>query len=370
MEENIWSSHLKTRIATASHTFIINDFLSKLEKSQPKKVVTYSSVPFTTWDPSSEDADLEFRIAVRVRSETPSEPVDEKSADVSVILSYCPENFRIPAKPDANYLRPNIREPAVALIPVTCKFWILGENFKPIGECEHLEGYYRNRGYPIDCILPLDLSSPKTGLLRTDNSLAIRCLVELDCGDVVVAGTALPLDFDQPRNQRLSPYVFPDMNLVCAEQLYFPCHKHMLAASSDVFMAMFSNESHQEVKCNEVHVEDVDPIAVEKLIEFVYNNEIEDFDGCAHELIYAADKYNMANLKTYAINNAVKTLSIENVCDFITLGELVQSEFLMKTALEFAFDHAEEVIKSDRLKNLSQNSLKQLFEAAIKFRKL
>ncbi|TRY75733.1 hypothetical protein TCAL_09852 [Tigriopus californicus] len=141
----------------------------------------------------------------------------------------------------------------------------------------------------------------------------------------------------------------------------------MLAASSDVFMAMFLDGKHQESQTNEVRIDDVDPKTLEKLLEYLYHDNIEDLDGLAYELICAADKYNMANLKAFATNSALKNLSIENVLSFLCLGELVNSDFLTQRAMEFASDHIEEVIRSDEWQSLSRNIVDQLFAEAIKY---
>ncbi|XP_059098952.1 speckle-type POZ protein-like [Tigriopus californicus] len=208
-----------------------------------------------------------------------------------------------------------------------------------------------------------------TKLLRLDHSLEICCLIEVNCGNDLVMEVTSPLDPGQSLHRRLSPKHFPDMNLVSGE-VRLPCHKHMLAASSDVFMAMFSNDGHQENKSQEVLIDDVNPNALEKLLEYVHSDNIADMHGDAHELIYVADKYNMANLRTFATNYAVTTFSIENVCCFLSLGELIQLEFLTRKAFEFVIEHADEVIKSDGWKSLSQNAMKRLLELTMKFAKM
>ncbi|TRY75016.1 hypothetical protein TCAL_07038 [Tigriopus californicus] len=85
-----------------------------------------------------------------------------------------------------------------------------------------------------------------------------------------------PTDSEQqllPR--RLPPKHFPDVNLVIGE-ICLPCHKHMLASSSDVFMTIiYPTNKHQESQTDQVHIDDFDLNALKKLLEYVYHDDIE-----------------------------------------------------------------------------------------------
>lgn len=192
-------------------------------------------------------------------------------------------------------------------------------------------------------------------------SLAICCWVQLDCGTELVKESPVSVDPQFQLSERLTPEKYPDLYLVSGET-WLPCHKHMLAACSNVFDAMFSHECNER-KTNEVVITDVEPNVLVKLLEFVYTDRVDNFEGLAHPVIYAADKYNIANLEVLAVNEAVRELKVNNVSDYITLSEMVRSEHLLKRAYKFAHGNVAKVIETDGWKALSQESLRKFFEA-------
>ena len=56
-----------------------------------------------------------------------------------------------------------------------------------------------------------------------------------------------------------------DITLICQAKR-FPAHKTILAARSDVFAAMLTHPNTEEVKSNEVKIEDTDPGTLERLL--------------------------------------------------------------------------------------------------------
>lgn len=232
-----------------------------------------------------------------------------------------------------------------------------------------IEGYYEGLGQPKNCSFEFIFEDEEFQDQFSSN-IILECEVEVDCSDENVFELSCPFVPDQWLNSRLSPKTFPDVHLV-SEEMRLPCHKHMLASTSEVFKAMFDNKGHQESKTDEVHIEDIDSATLEKLVEYVYTDNIEKMDGgFAHQLIDAADKYDIVNLKSFAINYAINALTAENVCDFLTLGELIQSQVLMQKALEFTCRHADEVLKCDGCESLSPTCWKKLFEAYVKFKNM
>lgn len=256
-------------------------------------------------------------------------------------------------------------------IPFEVHFSLLDDCYEVLQNYKPMKGYYTGFGYPMNGLLRLQLPillMETTRFLRSDESLAISCSVELDCGTVLEKESSVSVDPQIQLSKRLTPEKYPDMYLVSGKTR-FPCHKHMLAACSDVFDAMFSHDSNER-KTNRVIIRDLKPNALRKFIEFVYSDKIENFNGLAHHLIYAADKYNIVNLKVLAVNEAVQKLTVQNVCDFISLGEMVQSEYLLERAYKFAHNKIGEIKKTNGWKTLPQESLRKLFESVAKARPL
>lgn len=360
MADCTWFSHLKSVIARGSHTFVIEDFLSKLRRMQAgSETEVFFSATFLARS-NENSVKLELQIAVNMGFNSQSNSV---YVNAYPYLRECPSELL--NVPQANR---HDQEQAKPKIPVKSQFCLLDECYHVLQSYEPMVGCYNGIGYPVESFLPLNIKSllnDATRLLHSDESLAIRCSVEVNCGTELEVESTVPLESKLTLNVRLTPEKYPDMYLVSGETR-LPCHKHMLAGCSVVFDAMFSHDSNEK-KTNEVIITDVEPNALVKLLEFVYTDGVEDFEDLAHSLIYAADKYNMVNLKTLAVNEAVRTLDVTNVSDYITLGELVQSEYLMQRSFQFAHNNIEEVKKTNGWKALSQESLGKLFETVTKF---
>ncbi|TRY75438.1 hypothetical protein TCAL_09507 [Tigriopus californicus] len=369
MAECTWTSHLKSIAVTGSHTFIIDNFLSKvrnvIDSSQTER---FTSASFLAQS-SQEDFDAKLQVVVKVELLAKSNYV---RVVVFALLPECP--LQVPSPPKVgrefqDYARDYQTNAPEPVIPVTSQFNFLDEQYNVIYKSKPLHGYYNGHGVPIDSFLSVSahqvLEEPSQ-YLRSDHSLAIQCSIELNCGTDLAMESTAPINPDLKLSVRLTPEKYPDMYLVSGKTR-LPCHKHMLAACSNVFDVMFTHDS-SEKETNEVIITDVQLKTLEKLLEFVYTDEIKDFEGLAHSLVYVADKYNMANLKTLAMNAAVRNLDTNNVSDYFALGELVQSEYLVQRASDFAFKNATKVMKSDGWKALSHESLRKLFVSISKSR--
>lgn len=107
--------------------------------------------------------------------------------------------------------------------------------------------------------------------------------------------------------------LFTDFTLTTSDDVTFSAHKAVLAARSPVFFAMLTNDM-QEAKENAANVPDFDSSTLLELLRFIYCNEVEDLNKVAHELIYAAEKYQLGgDLKEMCVDSIVSSLTTENV---------------------------------------------------------
>lgn len=344
-------SFLKPKYAKAWHTFILADFPGKIKEPFANPMVpekSYCSAKFTAPDPFDKGAPIEFQIVVTNRKGTAM-----VLADFQVRLT--------------SFSRGDQYFP----LPFKCQFSFLGDSGQTLNESDTLHGHFQGLGDATDGHLTLDdihLMSWRGNYLRPDDSLALRCLVKLNCGEELAQEENIFLDPDQLLNRRLSSDIFPDFHLI-SDGIRISCHKHMLASSSEVFNAMLANPTSERMS-NEVLITDVDPPTLRKMLEFVYTDDIKKMDGLSHKLILAADKYSMGNLKTFTTNFALNNMSVKNVCDFLSLGDLVKSDILIRKAFEFVQANADEVMKTDEWKGLPQTFGMHMFETAVKFGKM
>ena len=86
-----------------------------------------------------------------------------------------------------------------------------------------------------------------------------------------------------------------DLTLVTQEK-EFQAHKCILAARSPVFFAMFQNEMLENQK-NKVVLEDTDSESLQKLLDFVYSNKVDNISTDTEKLLALADRYDINGLK-------------------------------------------------------------------------
>jgi hypothetical protein len=98
-----------------------------------------------------------------------------------------------------------------------------------------------------------------------------------------------------------------DFKIVCEGQT-FQCHKAILAARSQVFYSMFQMSESSENKFGVVKIEDINAKTMKSLLLYIYQN---DYPGGKPDmnLLYAAEKYNLAELVSLCQESIKKNIS-------------------------------------------------------------
>ena len=195
------------------------------------------------------------------------------------------------------------------------------------------------------------------GSLLHDGALMIRCVVELECRDnnldnnLSTAGAeALPhaSNFSRGSSLRLSSFLedmkYSDLSLEVEENT-FPCHKYMLARKSDVFDAMFSH-NFEEHFSNKVVITDLEGDAVLEMLRFIYTGKVSQMRS-DRELIAAADKYNIVDLKELCEKSLCNSMTVENVCSLLLLARDRVSQELKRKSIEFISQNIDAVTSSE-----------------------
>lgn len=113
-----------------------------------------------------------------------------------------------------------------------------------------------------------------------------------------------------------------DCELHTSDGKVLKCHKSYLAALSKVFEAMFTTGM-EEARTGIVDIQDCDSKTINQLLRFAYCLEIENIEDIAYDLIYAADKYQITELKEICIESLIASLSQENVLRSLMIAELI-----------------------------------------------
>lgn len=144
---------------------------------------------------------------------------------------------------------------------------------------------------------------------------------------------------------------------LCAGNKSFPVHKSILSVRSPVFKAMFSNPM-AEKDGHVLEIPDVDPGTLEKMLLFIYLNEMQDLESdSALNLYFAADKYGIEDLKGITRSILKSTLCVSNVLDIIVHADSRGDQDLKSSAMEFIISHDEQIIESEYWRNFQKEQI-------------
>ncbi|CAH8527359.1 unnamed protein product [Schistosoma turkestanicum] len=141
----------------------------------------------------------------------------------------------------------------------------------------------------------------------------------------------------------------------------FEAHKAILAARSPVFAAMFGHGM-EESRANRVEITDMEPDTVAEVLRYIYTGQVVGMNRLAHELLAAADKYQLERLKTMCEEALVESLSVENACDIFGLADMHNAEQLKTHTLEFIMLHAHDVCETEGYEQLVRHRPRLLNE--------
>ncbi|XP_043468165.1 speckle-type POZ protein-like isoform X2 [Leptopilina heterotoma] len=134
----------------------------------------------------------------------------------------------------------------------------------------------------------------------------------------------------------------------------FNAHKTILILRSPVFAAMFKSKMTEE-QTSTVEIKDINPTIFQKMLRFIYTEKVEDLDESAAELYYAAEKYQLGELKTMCLNSLYKNLSTDSVIETLKLAEIFSIFDLKRKAFECLASNVEELKETHEFLQLADN---------------
>ncbi|XP_057319525.1 speckle-type POZ protein-like isoform X2 [Microplitis mediator] len=146
----------------------------------------------------------------------------------------------------------------------------------------------------------------------------------------------------------------------------FEAHRSILMARSPVLAAMFSHDM-IEKKENRIPVQDITSEIFEKLLEYIYTDEVTDLDADAERLLEAADKYQIQSLKDICQESLSKTLTVENSLKIMDKADLYDAQELLQFTNDFITSNIKEIIETQDFKNLEKSNLAMAYQLLKKF---
>ncbi|CAL8114563.1 unnamed protein product [Orchesella dallaii] len=114
----------------------------------------------------------------------------------------------------------------------------------------------------------------------------------------------------------------------------FKAHKHVLAARSPVFAAMFALGPTQKPP-NEIFIGGFDNDVVQDMLQYLYTGEAQLLEERAAELLQIAEKCGLIELKESCESVLVKSISVTNAAALLRLGHGHKANLLKSRAIAF-----------------------------------
>ena len=137
--------------------------------------------------------------------------------------------------------------------------------------------------------------------------------------------------------------VHSDVVLKCGNRT-FSCHKAILSSRSPVFDAMFRH-SMQENLHSEVEIEDLEADTVQLMLKNIYSGHLEP-NSSTKELLSAADKYQLTQLKTACELSLSRSIHVSNCIELLILADVHTADTLKTAALSFIVTNLQKIISN------------------------
>jgi speckle-type POZ protein len=117
-------------------------------------------------------------------------------------------------------------------------------------------------------------------------------------------------------------------------------HKAIVGARSPLFATIFKQDMNEN---NEIEIEDVELPVFQKMLQFIYTNDC-DVGEHAEELLIAADRYGIIDLKDICEEELKSKLTVDKATRLLTVSDKCQAKTLKKTAVPFINRNAKQVL--------------------------
>ncbi|XP_071034212.1 uncharacterized protein [Parasteatoda tepidariorum] len=143
-----------------------------------------------------------------------------------------------------------------------------------------------------------------------------------------------------------------------ADNEVIPSHKALLAVRSPVFSAMFERDM-LESKNGVVEIHDVESKTLKLFLEYLYSGTVDKLDvESAKNLLVVADKYEVLSLKEMCSGYLESVLSLNNVCDVLSLSDMVNDISLKSAAIDYVVKNSLKVLPSTEWSTWVEHNVK------------
>ncbi|KAL7077456.1 hypothetical protein ACQ4LE_003219 [Meloidogyne hapla] len=142
----------------------------------------------------------------------------------------------------------------------------------------------------------------------------------------------------------LSDMVLTDFTIKVQEK-EIHVHKAILAARSPVFSAMLQHVDTSESKTGILEIKDVEYNVVKEMLRFIYCGKSSgELSEIASDLLIAADKYRLEELKNHCEQSLIQAINFDNACHLLIIADMYGASNLRKKVLHFIKLHPKKIV--------------------------
>uniref|UniRef100_A0A914YMY6 Uncharacterized protein n=1 Tax=Panagrolaimus superbus TaxID=310955 RepID=A0A914YMY6_9BILA len=132
-----------------------------------------------------------------------------------------------------------------------------------------------------------------------------------------------------------------------AGKMEFKVHKAILAARSPVFSAMLDHENTEESRTGIMNITDVDGPVIKEMLKYLYSGYYSEDLDLAEDLLIAADKYRLDELKQNCERTLMKGIKFDNACHMCIIGDIYCAKSLKDSAVRFIQRHPCDITQTE-----------------------
>jgi hypothetical protein len=150
-----------------------------------------------------------------------------------------------------------------------------------------------------------------------------------------------------------------DVTLVCgtnSETKTIKAHRVVLSSVSDYFYAMFNNDLLESRK-TEIVINDVEPVALSSLIDYIYSGSIELNESNIYAILSAANMLQLDKIVKLGCNYLLKNLNISNCISTFRFSEKYLFNQLNEISKQYILDNFTSLIYTFEFNELSYQEI-------------
>ena len=193
----------------------------------------------------------------------------------------------------------------------------------------------------------------------------VRLTVEIDRPE----DQLMPMKHDFKQLLREDSPLEKDVSLLCKDGATVQCHKFVLCARSQVFMAMLTNDATRESQEKEIMMDDLSTEVVNQLLEYLYTDTLPMgvSDDIVTDLLEISDKYNIGGLR-YACDRRLchnMPMEVQQFPMLLVFAYLHSAEGLLKVTMKRVCENLVECQNMEEWKQVLKHQ--ELVDQLLKF---